>query len=114
LANNNKDEISASEFSKFLDSNSPVAILDVREREEFELTRLENSTLIPVMEVEDNLELIQSLRTSDEIPLVVLCRSGGRSMQITEVLLSQGFTNVLNLIGGINELSKFRDELKAY
>ena len=70
----NKVEISASDFNLLLEAKEPLVLLDVREREEFELTRLENSTLIPVMEVEDNLSLISSLRDSDEYLIVATTR----------------------------------------
>ncbi len=110
----NKVEINSSDFNLLLEAKEPLVLLDVREREEYELTRLENSTLVPVMEVEDNLSLISSLRDSDEVPIVVICRSGGRSQMVTEMLYSEGFTNVLNLAGGINALSKLRTDVKAY
>ncbi len=33
--------------------------------------------------------------------LVVMCRSGGRSMQVAQFLARNGFTQVANLTGGI-------------
>ena len=44
----------------------------------------------------------------------MIFRSGGRSQMVTEMLYSEGFTNILNLTGGINELSKLRTDIKAY
>jgi rhodanese-related sulfurtransferase len=38
-------------------------------------------------------------------PLVVMCHSGGRSRRVAEYLLGNGFTNVLNLKGGIDAWS---------
>jgi rhodanese-related sulfurtransferase len=36
-----------------------------------------------------------------EAPLVVMCRSGGRSMQVARFLEARGFRSVSNLTGGI-------------
>jgi sulfur-carrier protein adenylyltransferase/sulfurtransferase len=34
-------------------------------------------------------------------PIVVYCRSGGRSARIVQFLRASGFSNVLNLKGGV-------------
>jgi adenylyltransferase/sulfurtransferase len=53
-------------------------------------------TLIPQNDVPNRLA---------EIPrdkeIVVQCRSGARSQRIAELLVQQGYTNVVNLAGGI-------------
>ena len=38
-------------------------------------------------------------------PIACLCHHGGRSMQVTQFLLSRGFEHVANIAGGINAWS---------
>jgi rhodanese-related sulfurtransferase len=35
-------------------------------------------------------------------PIACLCHHGGRSMQVAQFLASRGFTNVVNIAGGIH------------
>jgi adenylyltransferase/sulfurtransferase len=70
-------------------------LLDVRNPEEWAITRLEGATLIPLPELE---------RRYPELPpdqeIVVYCRSGGRSAKAADFLRAKGYRNVKNLPGG--------------
>jgi rhodanese-related sulfurtransferase len=47
--------------------------------------------------------------------IVVMCRSGGRSMQVAQFLARNGFANVANLTGGILAWSRDVDpSVRAY
>ena len=72
-------------------------ILDVRNPEEAEISRIEGSILIPLGELP---ERVAELNTADQI--VVHCRMGGRSAKAVEFLRTVGFRKVRNLVGGIN------------
>lgn len=73
-------------------------LMDVREWEEIEQVAfgVENILVIPISEFGARL---------DEIPrdqeVIIGCRSGSRSFQVTWVLTEQNFTNVINLKNGI-------------
>ncbi len=73
-----------------------VLVLDVREQWEYDEGHIAGVELIPMNEIPVRL---------DEIPtdkeVVVTCRSGNRSGQVTQYLQEQGFTNVHNMQGGI-------------
>lgn len=75
-----------------------VYLIDVREQWEYDEGHIPGVTLIPMNQVPNRL---------DEIPtdkeVVVTCRSGNRSGQITDYLRQQGFDNVHNMSGGIVE-----------
>jgi rhodanese-related sulfurtransferase len=69
----------------------------VRESWEFELARLEGSTLIPLSELPDRFrELDPAAET------VVICHHGSRSAYATRALAQTGFRKVLNLEGGLD------------
>ncbi|MBX3610048.1 MAG: sulfurtransferase [Hydrogenophaga sp.] len=42
-------------------------------------------------------------------PIACLCHHGGRSAQVTQFLLNQGFTQVVNIHGGIDAWALQRD-----
>lgn len=73
-----------------------VYVLDVREQYEYDEKHIPNVTLLPMSEIQNRL---------DEIPtdkeVIITCRSGNRSGQVTDFLEQNGFDNVHNMQGGI-------------
>ena len=76
-------------------------ILDVREPHEYDICRLPGSILIPLGQLGQRLD---ELNSDDEI--VVHCKLGGRSAKAVEQMEKAGFTNVKNLVGGIDRWSQ--------
>lgn len=73
-----------------------VSIVDVREQEEFDAVHVPGIPLIPMS------ELLERIHELPEGPLVIMCRSGGRSASVADYLESQvGREDVANLEGGI-------------
>lgn len=75
-----------------------VFFLDVRTPEEWADYHIPNTTLIPLDELESRL---------DELPrdqeIVVVCRSGNRSQEGRDILLSARLLPTSSMVGGINE-----------
>lgn len=90
-------EIEPLKLKKELDHGKDIFILDVRKPEEYQISRIEGSTLIPLNELP---ERVAELDTSNEI--VVICRSGARSAKAVEFMRDVGFRKIKNLVGGIN------------
>ena len=90
-------EFSAAELQSYLDS-VPVKplLLDVREPWEFENARIEGSTLIPMRTIP---ERMQDFNPDQEV--VVICHHGIRSRMVGLYLERHGFSNVINLAGGV-------------
>lgn len=74
-----------------------VTLLDVREDHELAVASLPHALHVPMGEVPERIGELDASR-----PLVVLCRSGGRSAQVARYLEQHGFSDVYNLTGGIN------------
>ncbi len=75
--------------------------IDVRQPVEVAEQGIATARNIPLDQLANRLaELDPNRRT------VVLCRSGGRSAQAAEFLAGAGFVDVVNLTGGILELSE--------
>ena len=71
-------------------------LVDVREPDEVAAGSLPGAVNIPLGELAFRLdELVPDRR------VVLFCRSGGRSAQAAEFLISRGFDDVINLAGGM-------------
>jgi molybdopterin/thiamine biosynthesis adenylyltransferase/rhodanese-related sulfurtransferase/molybdopterin converting factor small subunit len=90
-------EIKPRALQEELSRGRELVILDVRNPEEAQISRIAGSLLIPLGELP---ERVAELNTADQI--VVHCRMGGRSSKAVEFLRSVGFRKVRNLVGGIN------------
>ncbi len=75
-------------------------LLDVREAEELARSSLDGITHIPMNSIP---ERISELNPAHEI--VVMCHFGQRSNMVADYLLENGFSNVKNLVGGIDAWS---------
>jgi rhodanese-related sulfurtransferase len=76
---------------------SKAIILDAREIEEYDVSRLKNAILIGYDDFD--MSLVDSLGRDEEI--IVYCSVGYRSSVIGVELKKSGFKNVKNLYGGI-------------
>ena len=80
-------------------------IIDVREEEEFNETKIEGAILMPLGTV--TLKKLEALSKSDK-KIVIHCRSGIRSMKACNVLLAQAKDlELYHLEGGIIAWNKF-------
>ena len=94
-------EKSVLEISAILndDSITPV-ILDVREKWEYDICHIENSVHIPMGQITERKD---DLNNNDMI--IVVCHHGIRSRMVAKYLDANGFTNVINLSGGVDAWS---------
>jgi rhodanese-related sulfurtransferase len=88
-------EITPSEFVARRERGDALTLLDVREDWELGVASVPNVVHIPMGQVADRL---QELDRNTEI--VVLCRSGRRSLEVAKFLQQNGYKTV-NLAGGI-------------
>jgi rhodanese-related sulfurtransferase len=92
--------ITPKELKARLDKGDKLVLLDVREPWENQLAKLDNSILIPLGTLPTSLSQLD--RTAE---IIAYCHHGMRSGDATGFLLQQGFSNVKNLIGGIDAWS---------
>jgi len=109
-------DITSAEAQAILDSNPSAFLLDVRSPREFEEIHIPGATLIPMHELPARLAEIPS----DADPVIVYCKSGGRSSAVAEVLAEAGFKDVLNFNDGILgwdgkfEVTRTEDDRRSY
>ena len=73
-------------------------VLDVRAADEFSQGHILSARNIPLDELERRLKEIERYK---EKPVIISCAVGNRSGSAASLLRKQGFTNVVNLSGGI-------------
>lgn len=88
------------EVKQRLDNGDKMVLLDVRETPERSFCAIDGSLHIPMAEVPVRLAELNA----DE-PIVVVCHHGVRSFQVAHYLKANGFENVYNLAGGIDQWS---------
>jgi rhodanese-related sulfurtransferase len=86
-------EVDAAEGKARVDAGA--LLLDVREPNEWEAGHAPGATFIPLGSVAERAGELPADR-----PVVVICRSGGRSARATEFLVAQG-VDAVNLAGGM-------------
>ncbi len=97
VANANIGDMTPEELKQKMDAGDKnLFVLDVREPNEYQICNL-GGHLIPLNDLPKR---VGELDSSKEI--VVHCKMGGRSAKAVDYLKQQGFTNVHNLVGGIN------------
>ena len=94
------DELSATAARRFLAAHPEALVLDVRNPDEWndDLGHIERARQIPLPELARRAGEIAAWK---EKPIVVVCRAGGRSREATGMLRAAGFTQAMNLEGGM-------------
>jgi len=75
---------------------TPPLLLDVREPWEFAICRIDGSVNLPMGHIPERLHTLQPERET-----VVICHHGVRSLQVAYFLEQSGFSQVINLSGGV-------------
>ena len=90
------ESITPVELKQELDGGKSYVLLDVREREELEICRIEGSLHIPMGEIPARLDELDP-----DSPIVCICHHGLRSASVAGFLVSRDFESVFNLTGGV-------------
>jgi rhodanese-related sulfurtransferase len=94
------NNISVEELKARMDSGEALNIIDVREPAEYAEYNI-GAKLLPLGQIMAmQLESIDGLKDQE---IILHCKAGMRSMQACVVLEQAGFTNVVNVVGGMND-----------
>ena len=96
----NELEISVAELRRRQQAGEKFLLVDVREKWEYDVCRIEGARLIPMRAIPANL---QALDGDDDV--VCYCHHGMRSLDVAAWLRSQGVESAQSLAGGIDRWS---------
>ncbi|KAB8330247.1 rhodanese-related sulfurtransferase [Scytonema tolypothrichoides VB-61278] len=101
-------QINVEELAQRLSSGDPIQLVDVREPQEVAIAHIDGFINLPLSEFPDWADQVNT-RLDPHAETLVLCHHGIRSAQMCQWLVVQGFTNVKNIMGGIDAYSTFVD-----
>ncbi len=100
-------EVSVKDVKAMLDRREDFLLLDVRQPQEFAISRIEGASLIPLADLGARMEEVLSL--ADDRPVVIHCHHGGRSLTAVAALKKVGVENARSMAGGIDAWSVLVD-----
>jgi rhodanese-related sulfurtransferase len=109
-------EIMPWDLSRALAAGNKPVLLDVREPAEFDLLRIPGSINVPRGVLEQSCEwdydeTVLELASGRDQEIVVICRSGKRSVLAADMLLKMGFSNVVSLKTGVRGWSDYEQPM---
>ena len=102
-------EITTTDLAAKLNSEEQFILLDVRELDELNYAKLTDSRLevTPMSRLaESGTEALSESAKSQDATIYVMCHHGNRSAQVTAWLAQQGWKNVFNVAGGIDDYAR--------
>ena len=106
-------EITVTDLSEKLKSQDLFILLDVREPHELGYAKLNDSRLevTPMSRLaREGTQALSGPAQSQDSTIYVICHHGNRSAQVTAWLAQQGWKNVFNVRGGIDEYARTIDQ----
>lgn len=89
-------------------TDQPLQLIDVREPEEVAIANVEGFTYLPLSQFAEWSGQIHTI-LDPTVETIVMCHHGMRSAQMCQWLINQGFTDVKNLVGGIDAYAEMID-----
>ena len=95
-------ELTPQQVYSLQNSGEPVILIDVREPQEWQISRIEGASLIPMGSIPANVQQLE--RAADEAQVVIYCHHGVRSLQVVHWLRQQDIVSY-SMAGGIDRWS---------
>ncbi|OGS80798.1 MAG: sulfurtransferase [Gallionellales bacterium GWA2_59_43] len=110
-------EVMPWDLSRSLAAGSKPILLDVREPTEFAMLRIPGSINVPRGVLEQSCEwdydeTVPELAAGRDQEIVVICRSGKRSVLAADMMLRMGYTDVVSLKTGVRGWNDFEQPME--
>src|SRR3989338_10748115 len=92
--------ISVKKLNNMILDREKFYLIDVREKDEYNIAKVTGSVLIPILDIREKL-----IRFKLTDVIVLYCHTGNRSLEVAIHLAWLGFINVVDLDGGIDTWS---------
>lgn len=102
-------ELGALELQAYLKNcEAQPLLLDVRQPWELDICKIESCVFIPMSQIPTKVDSLDAERET-----VVICHHGIRSRSVGRYLEHAGFSNIINLSGGVDQWAKTVDKQMA-
>ena len=98
----NSRDIDYENAKMILKNDNDAVLLDVRSPQEYREGHLENSINLPLYNIEQECEKILP---NKEFTIIIYCQTGNRSKRAMQILKKEGYLNLYNIAGGIDNIS---------
>lgn len=110
------NEIMAWDLEEKLESDTPPLLIDIREPYEYKAMRIEGSISVPRGILEsaceyDYEETVPELVEARDREIIIICRSGYRSVLAAYVMQLMGYKNVISLKTGLRGWNDYEQPL---
>ena len=92
-------EVSVEEAHQLTEKKDSIVLLDIREKEEIALGYIKGTLFLPQAQID---EKVETLLPDKEVPVVVYCAGGIRSLAAAKRLREKGYAQVFSMAKGIN------------
>ena len=102
-------EITVTDLAEKIKSKDSFILLDVREPHELGYAKITDDRLetAPMSQLaQQGADVLSESARSQDATIYVMCHHGNRSKQVTAWLAGQGWKNVFNVRGGIDEYAR--------
>jgi len=99
------ENVSAQDFSKKINADKTLQLIDVRTMGEYKRGHIKNAVLINFYDP-NFAKNIEAAKLNKQLPIYIYCRSGNRSGHAVQLFKRLGFTHIINLAYGINDWNR--------
>ncbi len=99
--NSEENNIDYENAKTILKNDKQAILVDVRSPQEYKEGHLDGSMNYPLYDLERNAE---KLLKSKENTIIIYCQSGSRSQRALKLLQEQGYTNLYQIEGGLDNM----------
>jgi rhodanese-related sulfurtransferase len=99
-------EIDCTSVRQLQTQGAPFVFLDCREQDEYDVARIDGTTLLPMSQLQDRLGELADAKSQR---IIIHCHHGGRSLRVARWLRQQGFDQAQSLAGGIDDWAQTID-----
>lgn len=92
----NNDRVTPRQLATLMQSDNPPYVLDVRSQGEWQAAHIDNTHLLPLSDILDNIEKLPK-----DKEIIIMCASGNRSSTAASLLNQRGIGHLTDLRGGI-------------
>ncbi len=100
-------EVDCQHVKQKIDSGESFLLLDCREQSEYDTVKIPQAVLIPMSVIQERVAELEQYR---DVPLIVHCHHGGRSLRVANWLRGQGYTQAQSMAGGIDDWAVHIDQ----